>query len=138
MIRQAGIKDIDLIIRHGRAFFDMSPWAYRSEYNEGDLKKSLAAIISGEGAIFVSETGICGGLIFPLYFNFAHKIAQELFWYSDGDGRSLRSAFEGWAKDNGATEILMTCLANEREAGMRRLLRRDGYKEIEISLVRAV
>jgi len=138
MIRRASVFDIPEILKLGRDFFDYGPWAERTEYVESDLERSLKAIIEGDGAIFLSDDGMCGGLIFPLYFNLSHKIAQELFWFAPTDGTALRQSYEQWAKDNGARDIQMTCLCDGREKGMRRLLGAKGYSVIETSFLRRI
>ncbi|MEL6568179.1 MAG: hypothetical protein AAFQ22_07155 [Pseudomonadota bacterium] len=138
-VREAVHLDMDFIIHHGRRFYEYGPWADVTEFSENNLRASLSQMIeSPDACIFVNDHGICGGLIFPLYFNHSYRIAQELFWWADEGGEALREAFEDWAHGKGAHQIQMTCLADEHEPGMRRLLRAKGYAPFEVSLLKEV
>lgn len=139
MIRQAGLEDVPAILEWGERFHAYSPWGKRTQYDPESTRKTVEYLIKApEGAIFITEAGVCGGLIFPLYFNHAYRIAQELFWFAPGDGTDLRQAFEEWAREQGASAIQMSCLADKRESAMRRLLSRHGYRATETSLIREI
>jgi GNAT superfamily N-acetyltransferase len=139
MIREATRADVPFILERGRAFFEYSPWATRTEYDEASTRATIEHLIAApDGVIFISEGGVIGGLIFPLYFNADYRIAQELFWFAPGRGVELRKAFEAWAKERGASAIQMSCLADEREPAMRRLYRIKGYEPIETGLIKEI
>lgn len=135
--RRATLEDLDQIVRWGRDFHAYGPWADRVPYDENSIRSSITAMLEGEAAaIFVCEGGMCGGILFPMYFNHDHLVAQELFWWSvpgSKSGTAVRAAWENWARDAGASSILMTCLADNREPGMRRLLRSQGFTPVEVS-----
>lgn len=138
MVRRAELSDIPEIVHWGRKFFDYSPWQGRTEFNEADLSASLEGMITGSGAVFLNGHGICGGVIFPLFFNASMRVAVELFWFADGGGAELREAFEAWAIESGATALQMTCLTDSREPAMRRLLSSKGYTPMEVSFFKEV
>lgn len=139
-VREAGQDDVARVVELGRAFFEYSPWSEFVSFSAKDTERTVGHLIeSPDGVVFLSDRGIIGGLIFPLYFNAAYRIAQELFWYANGpDGAALRQAFERWAKDWGANAIQCSCLADEREPAVRRLYRKAGYRPTELSLLREV
>lgn len=118
----------------GAEFYGISPWKGHIDLNADDLRGFLANLIGGAGVIFINDNSMCGGMLSPLYFNHSAVVSVELFWFSRGEGGDVRKAFEEWSVDNGAQLIQMTCLANEKEAGMRRLFRAGGYQPKEIAL----
>jgi hypothetical protein len=95
-------------------------------------------LASDEAAVFLSDGGFCGGLVFPMYFNHDYRIAQELFWFAGKDGTALREAFEAWAKDRGCQAIQMSCIADDREKAVRRLFRMSGYAATETALMKEI
>lgn len=138
MIRRATLDDIPEVIFWGEKFHQISPFIGLVEFSPQDLEKSLTEIIGNTGAVFLNGHGICGGLIVPLYFNHSAKVAVELFWYAERDGRALRRAFHKLTTEHGATGQQMTCLADDNEARMRKHYERLGYKPMEVSFYKAV
>jgi hypothetical protein len=139
MIRQATMDDIEDVLEWGRKFHAYSPWGKRVPINEPDWRATVTNLLqSDEAAVFVSDGGFCGGLIFPMYFNHDFRIAQEFFWFADHDGTALREAFESWAKDHGASAIQMSCIADDREKAVRRLFRQSGYAATETALMKEI
>ena len=88
------------------------------------------------GVVFLSEDGMCGGILNPMYFNPAHMVAVELFWWAPSNGGPLRQAFEDWAKDRGASAIQFSGLANDRLEAVTRIYRRGGYQPVEMSFLK--
>lgn len=77
-----------------------------------------------EGACFVTERGMIGGLDVPLMYGATPALSQVVFWYSeDGQAFALLRAFEDWA----ALPISVATF-DER---MRRVLSRRGYRLAE-------
>lgn len=139
MVREATLADVPDILRHGRDFFDYSPWAGRTQYDEVSTQQTVESLIThSDGVVFISDAGILGGSIFPLYFNHSYRIAYEHFWFAPDGGGDLRQAFEGWAKVRGAVAIQMSCLVDEREPAMRRLYRIKGYEPTETGLIKEI
>ena len=137
MIRQATMDDIEDVLEWGRKFHAYSPWGKRVPINEPDWRATVTNLLqSDEAAVFVSDGGFCGGLIFSMYFNHNFRIGQELFWYADHDGKALREAFEEWAITQGCQALQMSCIADKREPAVRRLFRVAGYMPTETSLMK--
>lgn len=138
-VRKATADDISTVVEWGRKFHAYSPWSKRVPINDADWEATVANLIASEdAAVYLSDGGFCGGLIFPMYFNSGFRIAQELFWFADHDGTELRQAFESWARDCGAQAIQMSCIADEREKAVRRLFRKAGYAATETSLMKEI
>lgn len=81
--------------------------------------------------------GIAGALLYPLYFNPAHEVVQELFWWlnpearGSGAGEKLFQSVQDWAKDNGASVIFMIALDDGRVDKMDRFYKRAGFHPLE-------
>jgi hypothetical protein len=138
-IRKASAEDLEAVVEWGRRFHAYSPWGKRVRIEDADWRQTVTNLLASEdAAVFVSEGGFCGGLIFPMYFNHAYRVAQELFWFAEADGTQLREAFEDWARSRGADALQMSCIADDREAAVRRLFRRAGYAATETSLMKEI
>lgn len=89
------------------------------------------------GGVFVSGAGMIGGVIAPALCAPSWRMAVELFWWAeDGKGLALLSAFEAWARENGANEVRMTTL--ESCKGAARILARRGYGLTETSFSKVI
>jgi len=95
--------------------------------------ETLAGLIaSGDGIVLVSDGGFIAGCITQTVIS-PDPVAVELGWYAtDRSGLRLLRAFEGWARDRGATLIKMSCNGGAAQ----RLLERAGYRVAEIQMVR--
>lgn len=93
----------------------------------------LAGLIaSADGIVLVSDGGFIAGCITQTVIS-PEPVAVELGWYAtDRSGLRLLRAFEGWARDRGATLIKMSCNGSTAQ----RLLERAGYRVAEIQMVR--
>lgn len=139
MIRRATVDDIDEVVEWGRKFYEYSPWSRRTDLNEADFKETLNGMfLNGTGAVFLNGTGFCGGVLTPLYFNYSLIAGVELFWFADEGGDELRAAFEVWAKENGASVVQMSCIADGKEKQTRRLFRMKGYEATEVGLLKEI
>jgi hypothetical protein len=136
VIREATPDDMPALLERGRAFFDYSPWK-RLDYDETAVESTFAHLMSSpEGVIFLSDDGLCGGLVNGLYFSPSTRIAVELFWYAPSEGTELREAFEGWAKDQGAEAVQFSALGDGRRAATERLYRMAGYQVSETAFLK--
>ena len=78
-----------------------------------------------------------GGIIVPLYFNPAVRIATELVWFSpDGGGRDLREYFEVWGLGQGATFIQFSALASDDMQDVHQNLTRNDYSLAELTFIK--
>jgi len=136
MIRKATTEDIDRIVGMGEEFHAYSPWR-GIEFDREAVHGFVTRLIE-VGVVFLSETGMIGGLMNPLYFNHAHNVACELFWWAKGGGRELMEAFEGWALENSAAGIQFSALGDAQSERMDMLFTRAGYSKVETGYYKGV
>jgi len=135
LIRQATPDDLDRIIELGGQFLAASPYADLG-YDRPAFGEFAIRMMEGPGAIFLSDEGFIGGLLNGLYFNPSIVMGVELFWWAKTEGKALRNAFEAWCANNGASGMQSTGLANEREATIRKVYERAGYRACEIGFIK--
>jgi len=81
--------------------------------------------------------GVAGALLYPLYFNPAYEVVQELFWWlnpdarGSGAGEKLFQTLQTWAKDSGASAVFMIALADNRVGKMDSFYKRAGFQPME-------
>ena len=134
-VRPATLDDMPQILVYGAKFYEQSgqPFAFDSKASE---RFATILIQSSDAQIFISPTGMIGGVLTPAYCSPDWVMAVEMFWWAEKGGLKLLKAFEGWAQDMGANEVRMTSLATlERADG---LLRRLSYIPAEISYRKVV
>lgn len=136
MIRKATHDDVGRIVAMGREFHAYSPWR-DIEFDEEALSQFIAKMID-VGVVFLSDDGMIGGVMNPLYFNPKHHVAAELFWWAKSGGRKLMARFEEWAVENGASGIQFSALGDNRSERMHRLFIRAGYSKVETGYYRGV
>jgi hypothetical protein len=125
LIRRATEADLDRIVELGAAFHGYSPYREIAFDPEG-FREFAAKLVEG-GAVFLSDDGMIGGCLVPLYFNPAVVMGAELFWWAGKTGKALREAFEGWARDEGAQGVQFSGLTDQREETIRKVFARAGY-----------
>lgn len=80
-----------------------------------------------------------GGQLVEMFFSREAIHASEMFWWSEGRGKELLEAFEQWAREAGATGIIMADLNDpERNAVMESLYGKRGYALTERHFVKAI
>ena len=129
MIRAATHDDLSEIVRLGADFHAHCP--YRDIPFDGEAFGDFCARLIDGGVILLSDDGMIGGLLNPLYFNPSVVMGAELFWWAPKEGRQLREAFEAWARAKGAHGVAFSGLADERHATIRKLFERAGYAPAE-------
>lgn len=135
-VRRATQDDVGAVVRFGSDFHAYSPW--KSIPFDPDATSEFVTKLINGGVVFMSDTGMIGGLLNPLYFNPAHVVAVELFWWATKNGRELMSAFEDWAQENGAHSIQFSALGDDRAERMAQLFDRAGYRKVETGYYREV
>lgn len=118
----------------GAAFHAYSPYREIPFDPEG-FGEFVLRLMAG-GVILLSEDGMLGGLLNPLYFNPSVLMGVELFWWAGKTGGPLRLAFEEWAAERGAEGCQFTGLADEREPTIRKVFRRAGYEACEVGFMK--
>lgn len=132
MIRRASTEDIPQIVAWGKDFHAYGPWRH-VPFDAEALTAFIAGVIE-KGVVFLSDTGMIGGVLSPVYFNPAYVLAVEFFWWAPkGGGTPLREAFEAWAKEEGAHEVQFAALADDNRERVERIYARAGYSPREIA-----
>ena len=135
-VRRATHDDIPRLVVMGRKFHEKAE--IPAPYSEAATSNLLAGLIdSPDGAVFVTDAGMIGGMLAPAYCSTDWRMAVELFWWAeDRSGLRLLAMFEKWAQNSGANEIRMTTIAGLETAT--RILDRRGYRPIEISHIKVI
>lgn len=86
-------------------------------------------------------TGILVALDFPCMLTGKRQLVEQMWFVTEeyrlrGDGFDLLKHLDSVAADRGATQILMTHLANETGERLRKVLPRYGYKPLEINYIK--
>lgn len=142
MIRLATPDDIPTLLEMGREFHGAAGWADITDFNPVDCAQTLANMIDVESAILLvverdgAVVGMAGGVTTPIYFNYAHKSGQELFFWMrpdarNGEGRLLLTALENEARALGCESWMMIALDKVRPEATGALYKRNGYRLAE-------
>ncbi len=89
-----------------------------------------------------APVGIAGALLYPLYFNPAYEVVQELFWWlnpearGSGAGEKLFRSVQDWASDMSAVAVFMVALDDDRVNKMDKFYRRAGFSPMERTYMR--
>ena len=121
MVRLATEDDCEQLLRMGNEFFNVSKYSEFFEYNKKSTMETFSILIDC-GCLFTDgEHGMIGFIVFPLFFNTAQTMAQELFWWVDKEKRGgtlgillLKNA-EKRAKELGASIMMMLALDGLKE-----------------------
>ena len=86
--------------------------------------------------------GICGAIMYPLYFNPSALVVQELWWWltpasrGSGAGGQMFKQIEQWAKEKNASALFMIALEDARAKKMENLYIRAGFKPMERTFIK--
>lgn len=145
MVRRATPNDLPALLEHAREMYRLSGMAGIADWSDDAMATTFNALMaSSMGAVFVTEEGdrIVGMLVagaHPLYFAHDHLVAQEIGWHAEpGHGPGLKAAFEAWAREVGASSIIMGALESQRPAAVGRLYRRHGYRHMETNFIKGL
>ena len=141
-VRPATLKDMPSLLAMARQFILEAPNYSGRELNENALEANLAAVIQGQGAIFVTEhkDALTGGIVCLTtkdWFN-NQIIAFEQVFYVVPDYRSTQSAlllidsFVGWSKHMNAKRVQCGTTTGISTDGCVRLYRHFGFTEYGI------
>jgi hypothetical protein len=135
-IRKATLNDVPAIVDMGVQFHAYSPFK-DIPFDPEATARFVAGCIE-TGAVFLSEHGMCGGVVAPFYFNPRFTQATEFFWWSPvkGEGRELREAFEAWAKEAGASAVQFGALADGKYEDVARNYTAAGFKPMETTFLK--
>ena len=137
MIREATRDDIPVLLEMGQRFAQKARLLEHVGYDAANMENTFGVMIDApDHVIFIGESGAIGAMSGPHPFNYAHKIAQELFWWSEGrEGLRLLTAFEEWAKGFCQSARMASLHAIKPEA-TGRLFERRGYIPLEHGFIR--
>lgn len=148
MIRRADMRDLDDVVRMGRAFFEETGFAAETSFDEASARRTVEHMIGGGGIVLMAErggrpVGMAGAITFPYYFNVAARAGQELFWWMEPDARGgwlgvqLLKALESWARGEGCVTFTMVSLP-ALAGPAAKLYGRFGYRPSECSFIKKV
>lgn len=106
-MRHAALDDIPALVAMGRKFHESAspPWPF----SPGGFAKTLNELIACQ-YVAISEGGFIAGVMTENPLSSEWLVAREfLWWATDGSGAQLRAGFRGWAKEQGAREIIWSC-----------------------------
>ena len=142
-VREAKHEDIVHFLGMAREFailadepFDRESTAQHVEWMiEQDNTIALIAF-DGDAAV-----GICGGIVFPTFWDNSKLTATETWWFvredwrGTGAGLRLMDALESWAKQAGAWRLSMMTIVGIAP-GVEKIYARRGYRERENTFVK--
>ena len=135
--KQATLDDLDHIIDLCLQFHGTSFWA--SVPVNSTHVRTMATNVINTGGVFFTDTGFIAGLVQGTLMNPDVLGAVELLWYApQGGGQNLREAFEGWAKERGATIVQLTHPVTPGLSGVTERMVARGYTPFELSYVKGL
>ena len=150
IVRKATEVDLPEYIKLAQAFHTASPMHGSIDFDvPGYSQFYLSSIQNDSVGIWLAEidnviVGICGALVYPLYFNPLALVVQELWWWltpasrGSGAGGQMFKQIEQWAKDKNASALFMIALEDNRAKKMENLYIRAGFKPMERTFIKEV
>lgn len=136
IVRPATPDDLPQLMAWAGEFLSYHPLTSQFPHDLAAIKAMLLRMIEGEdAALLMHERGAIGGIIAPLWCSPGVRVANELFWWSEGNGMSLMKAFEAWALSHDAQVVNMVMIVGRRDVSP--IYDRAGYTPVELSYVRA-
>lgn len=133
-MKRCEIDDVPDLVRMGRDFHSYGIWRDH-EYAPQAVETFLVNLLD-KGAIFRTETGMCGGMLYPHWFSPSALMAVELFWWAKEGGSELKQAFEDWGREMGAVGCQFSAMADDKLPIMSRMFRRAGYQPVETGFLK--
>lgn len=124
---------------HGVIAFDVAGY---SQFYLSSLQNDSVGIWLAE--IDDEIVGICGALVYPMYFNPSALVVQELWWWltpasrGSGAGGKMFKQIEQWTKEKEASALFMIALEDNRAKKMENLYIRAGFKPMERTFIKEV
>jgi N-acetylglutamate synthase-like GNAT family acetyltransferase len=150
LVRKATETDLPEYIKLAQAFHTASPMHGSIGFDvPGYSQFYLSSLQNDSIGIWLAEienniVGICGALVYPLYFNPSALVVQELWWWltpasrGSGAGGQMFKQIEQWAKDKNASALFMIALEDNRAKKMENLYIRAGFKPMERTFIKEV
>ena len=150
IVRKATADDLAKYTVLAETFHAASPMHGSIEFDaEGYAQFFLSSLQNDSVGIWLAEidgeiVGICGAVAYPLYFNPAALVVQELWWWltpssrGSGAGGQMFKQIEEWAKEKNAAALFMIALEDKRAKKMENLYIRAGFKPMERTFIKEV
>ena len=150
IVRRAVAADLDKYVVLAETFHAASPMKDAAKFDvKGYGDFFLSSLENDSLGIWLSEidgemVGICGAILYPLYFSPSSLVAQELWWWltpkarGTGAGKMMFTQLEMWAKERNASSLFMIALEDDRAGKMEKLYVRAGFKPIERTFMKEV
>ena len=150
LVRKATEADLPEYIKLAQAFHTASPMHGSIGFDvPGYSQFYLSSLQNDSIGIWLAEienniVGICGALVYPLYFNPSALVVQELWWWltpasrGSGAGGQMFKQIEQWAKDKDASALFMIALEDNRSKKMENLYVRAGFRPMERTFIKEV
>jgi GNAT superfamily N-acetyltransferase len=149
-VRPATVDDMSSYMDLAAAFVATTPISHIVPFDrEGTAAFVEGALYNDDMAVLVAEDageliGITAAIAYPMYFNPAKLVAQELWWYIKPEARGgvasklLFQEIEKWGKDKQAEAMFMVALDNDRVETMVKMYGRLGYAPTERVFVKGL
>lgn len=145
MIRSATIEDLPALIELGRLFHAESGLRDTVVFDQESFSDTATALMSSGFLLVADKGGLCGmagALIYPMWMNKSHKIAQEMFWYVDKKHRGgmtagkLFFALEKACRKAGADTMMMMHLESLTPSEVSQMYLKNGYSPVEHNYIK--
>jgi GNAT superfamily N-acetyltransferase len=147
-IRNATEADVETIVKMARHFIAFAPHAAVAEYDDEDLANAARACMQ-HGLLIVAEQdneiiGMLLGIISSLWFARRTLWASELAWWVEPAARGgtagirLVTAFQDWARDQGAKVVAMSSLHLDHDGRVGNVLERMGFSPSEHTYIKRI
>jgi GNAT superfamily N-acetyltransferase len=149
-VRKATESDLPKYIVLAESFHMASPMHGVIGFDaDGYSQFYLSSLQNDNVGIWLAEiddeiVGICGALVYPMYFNPSALVVQELWWWltpasrGSGAGGKMFKQIEEWAKERNASALFMIALEDSRAKKMENLYVRAGFKPMERTFIKEV
>lgn len=125
--------DVPLIVELALEAHKGSVWEDFAKADPESIAETAKALIERDDAsVFVCDRGVLMLARFPLWFNHAEPVANEIFFYATKGGDALRREGERWA----GSGLMTLCRHDRTDVRLDKLYRRAGYAPIEHTFIR--
>lgn len=145
-IRPATETDIEAIVTMARHFIAFAPHASIAEYDDLDLMTATHACMQNGLVLVAEQEGAVVGMLFGVLTGiwFAPKTtwAVELAWWVQPEARGgtagirLVTAFQDWAREQGAKLVAMSSLHLDHDTRVSSVLERMGFSPSEHTYIK--
>ena len=139
MVREATHDDIIHFVKMAREFSQLAG----EPFDRDDTADHVEWMIDQENTVaFIAvdidgnPVGICGGIVYPTFWDNSKLTATETWWFvrdearGSGAGMALMDALESWAKAAGAWRLSMMTIVGIAP-GIEEMYEKRGYRERE-------